>query len=184
MVQNESYLTYQYSELSKTNPYAKCIVPMLDALKWRGEPARLHEAIPHNIDEMTKTDFLNTMANLRYKGTARSVRLKTLENHHLPCLFGSEKNGIYVIIKCIGRELLIFDSAEGVYRTIKASRQKDDAVFFEHISDSEKNCNGRVNNWFKLIFFAFFSAYPHHTYNYFSDNFAQSAYSSFYYVYV
>ena len=63
---------------------AACLIPLLEALRWRGEPRQLAEALPHFAAELDITDFRNILANLGYRTQPLRRNVKKLDRRLLP----------------------------------------------------------------------------------------------------
>ena len=44
------------------SPFAACLMPLLTALKWRGSPRDIAEALPHVADTLDLVDLRNVLA--------------------------------------------------------------------------------------------------------------------------
>lgn len=80
-----------------TTDLARCLVPLLDALKWRGLPRHISEALPHFADELDLSGFLHTMAHLNFASRSVKVNLKDLDQRIAPCLFVPDAGSAAVI---------------------------------------------------------------------------------------
>src|SRR5262245_30125054 len=75
-------------EFQAVSPAAACLMPLLAALGWRGEPARVIEALPHFANELDLVDLRNCLAELGHPTRPlHLMRLGQLEPRLAPCLF-------------------------------------------------------------------------------------------------
>lgn len=74
------------SGFCNNGPFAACLFPLLEALRWRGSPRDLTEALPHFADTLELADMLNVLATLGYACRALKVRRGMIEPRLLPAL--------------------------------------------------------------------------------------------------
>lgn len=140
-----------------TSGCAKCLVPMLDALGWRGDERALFEALPEDAATMDQVGFLNTMATLKFAGGSRPGRLSQLNASHLPCLFVPLTGEPIVVVARGGNECLAFDGDTGDYRKLALDRRRGSIIHFSPISAQQTSLLKRQLNWFRTLFGRFSS---------------------------
>ncbi len=64
-----------------------CLVGLLTAMGWRGNPRQLAEALPHVADSLDLTGVRRVMANLNYTCDSFRANLTEIDDLSLPCLF-------------------------------------------------------------------------------------------------
>ena len=92
-----------------------CMVPLLDALGWRGTPLQLHEALPKTSTEFNLGNLLNTMANIHYESQVSEIPLAALEDSLLPCLVCDDEGNAAVLVKRTEKGHLLYDGKAGSY---------------------------------------------------------------------
>ena len=94
--------------------FAHCVVPLLNALRWRGDHRHVAEAIPHFTDNLDLDGFRAVMANLNFALRPVRTRLDRVTNKMLPCVFvpdAGSKGGSVRVILDIGEDgVLVFDA--------------------------------------------------------------------------
>jgi ATP-binding cassette subfamily C protein LapB len=83
--------------MTKSFNYYDCVMPLLEALGWRGHARRIFEAVPYLIKEISLTDLRNLMANLGYSSKNNGLNLRDLSRELLPCLFVADSGAIYIL---------------------------------------------------------------------------------------
>lgn len=78
------------------SPYAACLMPLLEALRWRGTPRQISEALPHFVSNLDLTNLRNVLVNLGYRTSPLPTRLDDLDRRFLPCLFVAHNDDVYV----------------------------------------------------------------------------------------
>ncbi len=94
------------------SPYANCLMPLLNALGWRGNARHVAEAIPHFSCDLDLSDLIAVLANLNYLTTELRVRQNDLDPHMLPCLFVPDAGDARVILGRDGNGFLIHDGTQ------------------------------------------------------------------------
>ncbi|MCP5381141.1 MAG: peptidase domain-containing ABC transporter [Kordiimonadaceae bacterium] len=94
-----------------SSSFAACMLPLLQALGWRGQIRYLFEALPHFADTLTLTEFRNTLAHLHYKTEpVENVDLNTVDPRLFPCLFTNMDDKPYVLLSKDDNGIKVFDS--------------------------------------------------------------------------
>ncbi len=86
-----------------------CLLELLEAMEWRGQPRQLSEAIPHFVDRLSTDDVRSTLANINIRTTALRIRQGELEASALPCLFEPDGGPMRTILAVEDNGHLIFD---------------------------------------------------------------------------
>lgn len=119
--------------------YAACLEPLLKALRWRGTPRRIAEAMDAQ-DDGDLLDFRSAMANLDFDSRTETTTLGGLDPRLLPCLFVPEGGSPTVVLGPGGTPgaLQGLDGSSGATVTIDDLGQRGTACFFtldEAVSD-------------------------------------------------
>ena len=67
--------------------YAHCLVPLLNALGWRGDHRHVAEAVPHFSDNLDLEGLRSVLANLNFALHEVRIRQDRLHPSMLPCIF-------------------------------------------------------------------------------------------------
>jgi ABC-type bacteriocin/lantibiotic exporter with double-glycine peptidase domain len=107
-----------------------CLEPLLQALRWRGTPRQLAEAVSAQ-DGMDLVDLRNTMANLDFASRVETIRLADIDPRLLPCLFIADGGDASIILAAEGSGAFVcFNGATGATATVEARQSRGDACFF------------------------------------------------------
>ncbi|MBF0095433.1 MAG: ATP-binding cassette domain-containing protein, partial [Alphaproteobacteria bacterium] len=131
--------------------FARCIVPLLDALGWRGDRTRLAEALPHFPQQTELIELINTMANLKYEGREVLGRMTDIDPRQMPCLFIPEDGGTQVLIGALGNDLLVYDGREGIYTQVPARPVMGRVVFFTVMRGNASSFLLPQAEWFRKV---------------------------------
>lgn len=96
---------------------AHCLLPLLQALGWDGDPRQVSEALPHFADQLDLTDFLNVMANLGWSSRSLRVPLRRMDPRLAPCLFLPDRGPAKVVVSIDERGVTLFDPQTQDYTT-------------------------------------------------------------------
>jgi len=143
------------SRFGQTNDLAQCLLPLLDALGWRGSHDDLIEALPHFTSELDQADLLNTMANLKFESKTLETRLSGVDERMMPCLFLPDNGPAKVLIKKIEKEAFLFDGGTQGFTTTKMGRLKGTAVFFDMMSSETVGLLKPQKDWFQKVLLRF-----------------------------
>jgi len=116
---------------------ASCLVPLLRALNWLGNPRHVAEALPHFADDLDITGLRNTMANLNYSSRPERVRLNRIDPRLLPCLFVPDRGAALVVTAIDGRTVTAFDGGARAEGPVSRPGQPGTAYFFTPLEPDE-----------------------------------------------
>lgn len=133
------------------NEFAHCMVPLLDALGWKGDHFHLSEALAYLANDMDEVEFLNTMANLKFESQSINIRLRQIDSRLFPCLFISKRGSVKVLIKEGGESIFAFDGGMSGYAQIRKSSEKGKAIFFKQVSEGGSSLLHKQTQWFSKI---------------------------------
>lgn len=138
------------------NEIARCLVPLLDALGWRGDQARLFEAMPHLPQYMSVIDLLNTLANLKFQGREERARLDQIDHRLFPCLFVPDAGNALVLVAVSDTQnILAFDGKTGEYRQIDKLPLNGRVVLFKAMDRSARSLLQQQPGWFRQVLLRF-----------------------------
>ncbi|MBF0612309.1 MAG: ATP-binding cassette domain-containing protein, partial [Magnetococcales bacterium] len=149
-------MTTQNTGIAGFNPvsdFARCLIPLLDALGWRGNHQQLSEALPYMPDAMGYADFMNVLANLKFEGRGEKTRLSRLDARLLPCLFvpDDQERPVMVLLKSGQQDMLVYDGGEGGFNQLVISSLPGEAVFFQAIRKDKNSPLNQQENWFQRL---------------------------------
>jgi ATP-binding cassette subfamily C protein/ATP-binding cassette subfamily C protein LapB len=129
----------------------RCLVPLLDAVGWRGDHGDLAVAMPDQPEAMDLADLVNTMAQLKYEGHSASVDLARLDARALPCLFLGAGEAPRVLVHGAGGGFLAYDGARGAYLQVPRRRARGTAMFFRPVSGEALALLDTQPDWFARV---------------------------------
>ncbi|WP_321393408.1 peptidase domain-containing ABC transporter [Emcibacter sp.] len=140
-----------------SSDYAACLLPLLQALGWRGQLRRLFESLPHFADGLELTEFRNTLAHLHYKTDPVEVDLASVDPRLFPCLF-VENNRPLVVLSRDREGIRYFDSSDQQEKYTDGKQRTGTAYFIstKHASQTNKLEDDLApKNWVKDLFLRF-----------------------------
>jgi ATP-binding cassette subfamily C protein/ATP-binding cassette subfamily C protein LapB len=78
--------------------YVACLIPLLNAFGWRGDPRHVAEAVPHFDSEFDIESIRNILANLNLPTQPHRIRQQEIDPDLLPCLFVPDDGPVRVVI--------------------------------------------------------------------------------------
>lgn len=126
---------------------AACLLPLLKALGWKGDPRHVAESLPHFANDLDLTGLRNVMAQLNYSSRPLRVKVGEIDKRLLPCLFLPD-DGPAMVVRAKERDAVeVFDSAIGEGRRIEELSQIGTAYFFTAMGEAAPSRLG----WFRGI---------------------------------
>jgi ATP-binding cassette subfamily C protein LapB len=135
---------------SAASDLAACLLPLLKSLGWKGDPRHVAESLPHFANDLDLTGLRNVLATLNYSSRPEKLTMEAIDSRLLPCLFLPEGHAA-MVVKAIAEdgEAEVFDSAEGITRTIAIRDYKGIAYFFTN--QSGDGAAAKPASWFSSV---------------------------------
>lgn len=108
----------QFGAFASASPFASCLIALLAARNWRGDPRRLMEALPHFADDLDPIAFRNVLAVLGLQTRPVRTRLAELDPRLMPCLFAPRRGAPLVALSRADDGVRVHDGASGEERTL------------------------------------------------------------------
>jgi len=137
---------------SARSDLASCLVPLLRALNWMGNPRHVAEALPHFAEDLDITGLRNTMANLNYASRPARVRLKSIDPRLLPCLFLPDRGPAMVVTMIEGRTIIAYDGAARTEGPVRRHGRMGTAYFFTPLEpEDSRQTQQQRQGWFSQM---------------------------------
>jgi ATP-binding cassette subfamily C protein/ATP-binding cassette subfamily C protein LapB len=131
---------------------ASCLVPLLRALHWMGDPRHVAEALPHFADDLDITGLRNTMANLNYSSRPERVRLNRIDPRLLPCLFVPDRGAAMVVQAIENGAVTAYDGGTGTEGPVSRPARGGTAYFFTPLEGEDQGAAARQRTgWFAMM---------------------------------
>ena len=125
-----------------------CLLPLLEALGWRGEARHLAEALPHFADTLDLADMRMVLANLHYVTVPQRTTLADLRPDLLPCLFSQDGKTAGLIIKRKQDRLIVFDGLSNEIREVPARATPGTAYYVRKAEETlDEQTRDAQRNW-------------------------------------
>ena len=131
------------SELRGLSDAGGCLMPLLAALNWHGEPRDIAEAAPHFADGIDIGDLRKILSSLKFATRQQRVRLANIDPRLLPCLFAPDSESLMVVLGVDGNGYQVLNGATGEL-TRSESNPLGEAYF---ISESADEDNDQRERW-------------------------------------
>lgn len=129
---------------------SRCLIPLLKALDWQGQPRYLAEALPHLPRELDLSGLCSVMSNLELLPRHFHTTLTALDSRLMPCLFMAPDSPAMVILDRLpGGELRVYNGGTGCYETRDADGQDlaGEAYLFKKQEPADRKTQGN-QSWF------------------------------------
>lgn len=132
---------------------AACLLPLLDALGWHGNPRRIAEALPHFADALGIKELCGVLANLNYMSRSVRVTLGDLDPRLLPCLFVPAGGSAMVLLQRQADKLSVFDGASAKLLEIDDITLVGRAYLFTPVEHKRESAQGSAQSraWFQSV---------------------------------
>ncbi len=141
----------QLASLRLATDLSNCLMPLLTALNWRGDPRHVAESVPHFIDSLDITSFRNIMATLHFQSRPVPLSLSRIDPRLFPCLFLPPKGDALILLGQDGDRIVAFDGGQGGEVRIPRAKDKGLAYFFSRIEEDELAPAQAKVGWFKAV---------------------------------
>lgn len=135
----EAVKTGKIGSFNAKSPFASCLLPLLDALGWRGNIRGIFEALPHFADSLDLTEFRNTLAHLYYKTVQSSACLSQIDERLFPCIFTDREDHPMIILSKETKGIRIFDSSDRAEKIIEDTSITGTAYFISSEYTTQTN---------------------------------------------
>jgi ATP-binding cassette subfamily B protein len=142
-------------QFTEASDISLCLLPLLEAVGWKGDARELAEALPHLGQHLDTSDLCSLMSHLDYLPRHFSGNLKQLDNRLMPCLFVAYKHPALVVqdMNADGT-LRVFDSGTRETLNVPAESLSGEVYLFQKPDrDAEKNLP--QTSWFGSMFWRF-----------------------------
>ncbi|KAA0589048.1 ATP-binding cassette domain-containing protein [Azospirillum lipoferum] len=137
--------------LAEASAVGACMVPLLDALGWRGAPQTLAEALPHFSEVQTVEELCDVLQRLHFEGRSLRFDLGRPEPSLLPCLFRARDGGIYTLLSADADGVTAFSGRSR--ETVLLNFGKGTAYVFTPL---ETAAGAGSQNWVGTVIHAYF----------------------------
>lgn len=117
-----------------------CLLPLLKAHEWQGQPRQLADAMPHMAKNMDITVLCSIMANLELFPKHLDGHLASLDSRLMPCLFMPPNKPALVVLKQMPNgNLWVFDSELRAETEIRPSTEVGEICLFQKTDDRRRS---------------------------------------------
>lgn len=144
--------------LKRTNPetstelsdFAKCLVPLLAELGWRGDGRMLVEALPHFVSDLNLADLRNVLSRLGYMTTPVRVRLNVLDPRLMPVLFVPD-DGMPIVVSGAEADRRYYDPARDEWASPNRDVGRGTAFVVKPLQDIPEHRQAPGETWFRAM---------------------------------
>lgn len=141
----------ELANLKVATDLSNCLLPLLRALNWRGDPRHVAEALPHFVDSLDITSFRNVLAALHYQSRPVSLRLNEIDPRLMPCLFLPEGRDALLVLGLEVGHIRVFDGGLNAYTKVPPERWKGTAYFLQRLEEDEFLPQAQKVGWMTAV---------------------------------
>jgi ATP-binding cassette, subfamily C, bacterial LapB len=130
---------------------SNCLMPLLKALNWRGDPRHIAEAVPHFVDSIDFTSFRNIMATLHFESRPIKLRMNKIDPRLYPCLFLPKNGDAMVLINLQGGKVNVYDGGKDQYLEIPKTSTEGEVLFFSVVDVEDILPQQQKLGWFRAV---------------------------------
>ncbi len=139
-------------DFNAVSPVAACLMPLLEALRWRGSPRDVAEALPHFANSLDLVDLRNVLVTLGFESHCERTSLDRIDCRFLPCLYVQKDGDAYVLKSFEEGKFLAFSGAANRDCELPPTRTRGEAYFFTDVNTDEANAAIPANeSWFGAL---------------------------------
>ena len=132
-----------------------CLLPLLHAVEWQGQPRELADAMPHLVKRMDITVLCQIMASLELFPKHLDGHLARLDQRLMPCLFVPPGKAALVVLKQLPNgNLWVFDSLLRAETEIKPSTEMGEIYLFKKV-DAPVKSRRAESSWIGALLLRF-----------------------------
>ncbi len=136
-------------DFNAVSPIAACLMPLLEALRWRGSPRDVAEALPHFANSLDLIDLRNVLVTLGFESHLERTSLDKIDPRFLPCLYVQPDGNAYVLKSFEDGRFAAFEGAGNRECEVEPKRTRGEAYFFTDTSTDEAAAAAAAGeNWF------------------------------------
>lgn len=133
-----------------------CLLPLLNALHWQGQPRELAEAMPHLIRSLELSGLCSIMANLGLFPKHLDGDLARLDTRLMPCLFMPRERPALVVLKRLPNgNLQVFDSTLRGETEIEPTAEAGQIYLFQKADAAPKSRRHHESSWIGALLLRF-----------------------------
>ncbi len=134
------------SGLREVSEAAGCLMPLLAALNWHGEPRDIAEAVPHFANGLEISGLRKILASLNYATRQQRMRLDDVDPRLLPCLFAPDNGPLMVILGAEDKGFRALKGETGELTQV-AGNVKGEIAFISEIAQEDTERDRRWSTW-------------------------------------
>jgi len=113
------------------SPFAACLMPLLSALGWRGDPRHVVEALPHFAPYLDLDGLRNVLAELSFVSRPEAKKIADVDARLMPCLHVDTSGTPRVLLERVEGKVRVFDGHLAGERLIRGREIAGTAYLIE-----------------------------------------------------
>ncbi len=139
------------ASLKEATDLSNCLMPLLNALNWRGDKRHIAEALPHFTDALDLTSFRNIVATLHYQSRPVKLRMSGIDHRLFPCLYLPDDGDAMIMLGYEPQGIRVFDGGKNTEVLVPRGNVRGTAYFFSPVDAADlQNSQSKVG-WFRAV---------------------------------
>lgn len=141
----------ELAALKEATDLSNCIVPLLEALHWRGDPRHVAESVPHFVDHIDLTAFRNIMATLHYETRPVKINLNKIDPRLFPCIYMPKDGDAMILLSLQQGKIKVYDGGKSDYLEIERLSIQGTALFLTPVDPDDLISGQQKVGWFRAV---------------------------------
>ena len=141
----------ELAALKSATDLSNLIVPLLEALHWRGDPRHVAESIPHFVDHIDLTAFRNIMATLHYETRPVKISLEKIDPRLFPCVFMPDNGDAFLLLSLQQSRIKVYDGGKDAYGEVERASMPGSVLFLTPVDPDDLIPAQQKVGWFRAI---------------------------------
>lgn len=133
---------------AELSAFARCLVPLLAAIGWRGDARSLVEALPHFVSDLNLADLRNVLSRLGFITTPVRGRLRSLDPRLAPLLFIPDR-GTPLVVSAAQSGSIAYDPGQDDWIEMPRDPGPGTAFVVKPLQDASSRGRGASETWFR-----------------------------------
>lgn len=139
------------ASLKEATDLSNCLLPLLNALNWRGDIRHIAEALPHFTNSLDITSFRNILATMHYRSRAVKLKMTGIDQRLFPCLYLPEDGNAVILLGYEPSGIRVFDGAANEERILPRENVRGTAYFFNPVDADDLQTAQSKLGWFRAV---------------------------------
>lgn len=134
---------------------AACMLPLLQALDWKGQTREIAEALPHFVTKIELVDVRNALVNLGFETAPSRLTLSKLDPRLTPFIFvpdtEEDEDDVLIVLAARAGSITVWQKGEIKNLSYAKARIDGTAYYISRRAETDKTAKPHIFGWFGHI---------------------------------